>query len=217
MAFRGRSHNLEDVMSRAPLLLLASGSPRRRELLELLLGSIDIEAADIDETPLAGEQAHDLVRRLAEEKCSVVARRHTGRTIIAADTVVVLDGDILGKPVDRHDAATMLRRLAGRRHQVISGIAVTHQTKRASVTETTEVVFRSLSDAEIDWYLGTGEADDKAGAYGIQGRAALFVERVEGSYHNVVGLSVASVDALMQSMGLDLLDFEQSVAAGRAR
>ncbi len=175
----------------------------------MMLGAIEVEAADIDETPLVGEQAHDLVRRLAREKAAVVAQRHPDRTVLAADTVVVIDGEILGKPTDRRAAGAMLRRLAGRAHQTVTGIAIVSERSTTSASESTDVTFRSMTEAEIDRYLATGEADDKAGAYGIQGRASVFIERIEGSHQNVVGLPLAAVDTLMQSMGLSLLDFEQ--------
>lgn len=197
------------------MLLLASGSPRRRELLASVLGSIDVEAADIDETPRPGESAVELVVRLAEDKATVVAERHRGRTVIAADTVVVVDGAILGKPVDREDAAEMLRRLSGRVHQTITGIAVSRDGSCMSRIEVTDVSFRPIDAAAIEWYLATGEADDKAGAYGIQGRAGLFIDRIDGSYQNVVGLPLAALDALMGSMGVALLDFEQPLRPDR--
>ncbi|MEZ5375254.1 MAG: Maf family protein [Acidimicrobiales bacterium] len=196
-------------------LLLASGSPRRRELLESVLGTIDIQAADIDETPRHGEAAADLVVRLAVEKAQAVAARHPSRTVVAADTVVVVDELVLGKPVDRSDAASMLRRLSGRTHQAITGLAVTADDRIECATEVTDVVFRPIGDADIEWYLASGEADDKAGAYGIQGRAALFVERIAGSYQNVVGLPLAAVDAVMRSMGFALLEFEQPARSAR--
>ncbi len=197
-------------------LMLASGSPRRRELLTSLLGTLEVVAADIDETPLVGESAIELVTRLASSKAATVAAAHPDHTVVAADTVVVIDGDILGKPADRIDAAAMLRRLSGREHQTLTGIAISRRHEVASACETTDVVFRTIDDAEIEWYLSSGEADDKAGSYGIQGRASLFIERIEGSYQNVVGLPLAAVDALMKSMGFALLDFEQPRPPDRA-
>ena len=196
--------------------MVASGSPRRRELLEMILGTVDIDPADIDETPVEGESADDLVVRLAMTKAETIADRHPGRTVLGADTVVVVDGEILGKPIDLDDAAAMLRRLSGRTHQVMTGVAVVDSSRsvvtRGSICEITDVRFRELGDPMIDHYLASGEADDKAGAYGIQGRASLFVEGIVGNHQNVVGLPVRAVDALMDSMGLALLDFEQPVA-----
>ncbi|MEZ5226802.1 MAG: Maf family protein [Acidimicrobiales bacterium] len=119
------------------------------------------------------------------------------------------------KPVDHSDAASMLRRLSGRTHQAITGLAVTADDRIECATEVTDVVFRPIGDADIEWYLASGEADDKAGAYGIQGRAALFVERIAGSYQNVVGLPLAAVDAVMRSMGFALLEFEQPARSAR--
>lgn len=192
-----------------PILVVASGSPRRRELLESLLGAVDAQAADVDETPLSGESAEALVIRLAQTKAAVISAREPGRMVLGADTVVVVDSDILGKPVDRTEAALMLQRLSGRSHQAITGLAVTDGTIAAAVAITTAVEFRPLSDREIAWYLASGEADDKAGAYGIQGLASLFVSRIEGNYQNVVGLPLAGTDELLRSVGVELLDFDQ--------
>lgn len=169
-------------------LVLASQSPRRSELLRSAGISFRVQVADVDETPLPGEPAVEYVRRLARAKALAVQ----GELVLGADTVVVVDGQILGKPVDREDAARMLRLLSGRSHQVITGICLAGETVVVD-HETTQVNFSSLSGKEISAYVGTGEPMDKAGAYAIQGFASCFVERIEGSYSNVVGLPVAMV------------------------
>lgn len=179
-------------------------------------------AASVDERAIDGETPAELVERLALAKAATVAARSVDvgpgragggpvpgdRIVVGADTVIDLDGEILGKPIDRADAATMLRSLSGRRHHVITGMAVVGRLGRrcveASTVERTAVTMRSLGDDDIDWYLGTGEFAGKAGSYAIQGYGALLVEGIEGSYHNVVGLSVAGLDALLRGVGLPL-------------
>lgn len=160
-----------------------------------------------------------LVTRLALAKAETIALRHRGRTVVGADTVVVVDDEILGKPTDAADAATMLGRLSGRIHHVVTGLAVVGVEGGADVatppagplvtSECTEVSIRTLAPAEIAWYVGTGEPLDKAGAYAIQGGAALFVERVVGSYDNVVGLPLHSLDRTLALCGRSLLDWVQ--------
>ena len=216
MALLACWRTLFGVRSPNRILVVASGSPRRRELLESLLGAVDAYAADVDETPRPGENAEKLVVRLAQAKAAVISDREPGRMVIGADTVVVIDGEILGKPVDQADARAMLRRLSGRSHHAVTGLAVTDGTVAATSAITTEVEFRSLSESDIDWYLASGEADDKAGAYGIQGLASLFVSRIDGSFQNVVGLPLADVDALLRSVGTALLDFDQRITLDRA-
>ena len=168
-------------------LTLASGSPRRLTLLEELGLNPTVRPADIDETPRLGESAATYVERLAVEKGAAVG--DTDDVIISADTIVVLDGELLGKPIDDADAASMLRRLSGRTHEVMTGVAVRRGDEVSSFVETTVVHFAELSDADINWYVGTGEPADKAGAYGMQGRGGAFVKSIEGSYDNVIGLS----------------------------
>ncbi len=193
-----------------PQLILASASPRRHEILGRLTSGFVVRVADIDESPRPGEDATDYVTRVAVEKANAVATAHS--VVIGADTTVVLDGEILGKPRDRSDAATMLRRLSDRAHEVITGLAVA-VVDPAGVTalhrahETTEVVFDAVSDERIAWYLATGEADDKAGAYGLQGAAALFADRVRGSVSNVIGLPLGRLDRLCRAAGVDLVSF----------
>jgi septum formation protein len=188
-------------------LVLASASPRRAELLALLGVTFEVQVADVDETPRPGEPAADLVERLAREKALAVAQNSAEGAVdvVGADTVVVLDGDVLGKPADPADAVTMLRRLQGRDHEVVTGVAVVRSRPASlevpgpsssdvvSFVETTEVRFAPMSDDEVEAYVATGEPLDKAGAYGIQGLGGRFVERIVGSYHNVVGLPLAQL------------------------
>lgn len=183
-------------------MVLASGSPRRRELLERLGLRFEVRPADLDETPRPGESPPDYVLRLAIEKAAAGAR--PGELILAADTTVVVDGEILGKPEDDEDARRMLRLLSGREHSVLTGIALQGPDGHASDVEETRVRFAPLTEAEIDWYVATGEPRDKAGAYAIQELASLFVEGVAGSQSNVVGLPVARVYRLFERLGYDL-------------
>ena len=173
-------------------LILASGSPRRKLLLEELGLDLTIRVADIDETPRQDEDARSYVERLAIEKgAAVVAGSEDlarDDVVISADTIVVLDGDLLGKPTNDDDARSMLRRLSGRTHEVMTGVAVRRGGDMTSVVERTVVHFAEMSSADIEWYVSTGEPADKAGAYGMQGRGGAFVERIEGSYDNVIGL-----------------------------
>jgi septum formation protein len=185
-----------------PDLVLASGSPRRRELLEGLGVRFTVRPVDLDESPLPGEAPRDYVLRLALEKAAAAS----GELVLAADTTVVVDGEILGKPRDDEDARRMLRLLSGREHSVLTGIAL---GKAAEVDETL-VRFAPLSPAEIDWYVATGEPRDKAGAYAIQGLGSLFVEGVEGSYSNVVGLPIPLMYRLFSRLGYDLKDFRST-------
>jgi septum formation protein len=195
-------------LTSAPRLVLASGSPRRREILAGLGYEFAVRPADIDETRLAGEEALAYVRRLAAEK----ARAETcpGELILAADTIVVLDGELLGKPLHPADAEGMLRRLSGRRHTVSTGVAILDADTNALevAVETTLVSFARLEPAEIRWYVASGEPMDKAGAYAIQGRASLFIEAIEGDYSNVVGLPVPVVYRMLRQRGVGLPHFE---------
>lgn len=193
-----------------PRLVLASASPRRRELLRSAGVDPDVEGADIDETPLLREPPCELVVRLAQRKAeAVLARcgeRERGRRIvvIAADTVVTVDDEIFGKPTSDAEARTMLSRLSGRCHTVVTGVAVSVADRCEVAQESTMVWFRPLDAADIDCYVASGEPRGKAGAYAIQGRGALFVERIEGSYHCVVGLPLHVVDRLCASVGWPL-------------
>jgi len=174
------------------MLVLASRSPRRAELLASAGIAFTVRAEDIDETPRTGERPRDYVLRLAEEKASVVWREDQ-EIVLAADTTVVVDSEIMGKPVDDADAARMLRALSGRRHEVITGICLVGASRTVTDIAITGVWFSPLTEAEIRWYVASGEPMDKAGAYGIQGLASRFIDRVDGSYTNVVGLPVALV------------------------
>ena len=182
-------------------LILASTSPRRRSLLEDLSLEPVIRAADIDESPVDGEDAASYVQRLAIEKGEAALAEHDDiehdDIVVSADTIVVLDGELLGKPTDDAHAAAMLRQLSGRTHEVMTGVAVHTEGRRTSLVERTVVHFADLSDAEIAWYVGTGEPADKAGAYGMQGRGGVFVTSIEGSYDNVIGLPRHRLRALL--------------------
>jgi septum formation protein len=183
-------------------VILASQSPRRRELLALVGIDHEVLPADIDEDVHPGEQAVPYTERLAREKAAVIAARHPDAYVIAADTTVVVDGDILGKPVDQADARAMVKRLSGRSHTVCTGIAVAHGGQIESAVEQVGVTFRPLTDAEIAAYVDTGEPMDKAGAYGIQGWGATIVERVDGDYFSVMGLGLRRLVYLFARHGV---------------
>ena len=174
--------------------VLASASPRRAELLRAAGFTFDVVVADVDETVHPGESADAYVRRVAAAKARAVTARVPGRRVLAADTTVVVDGEILGKPVDAAEAARMLRRLSGRTHQVLTGVCL----DGACEVESSDVEFVPLSGEEIAWYVASGEPMDKAGAYAIQGLAARFISGIRGSYSNVVGLPIARVYAMLK-------------------
>jgi len=186
-----------------PTVVLASSSPRRRELLTLIGIPHVVMPADIDETVWPGELPHAHAERLARGKAAVIAERETQAVVVGADTIVVVDGDILGKPRDEHDAATMLRRLSGRAHVVLTAVAVARGTRLVSGLESVDVRFRELSDGEIARYIATREPMDKAGAYGIQGYGATIVDRIDGDYFAVMGLALGRMVRLMASVGID--------------
>lgn len=190
---------------RAVQLVLASRSPRRASLLRDAGYDIEVQPADVDECRRDDETARAHVARLAAEKASVVAARHPGRVVIGADTVVVVDGIVLGKPVDRTDAARMLELLAGRTHTVLTGVAVTRDEILLEAVEATNVTLAALDPSRIAWYLNTGESDDKAGSYAAQGVGSRFIERINGSYTNVVGLPIALVDRFVRQFGANSL------------
>ena len=178
----------------ADRIVLASASPRRAELLRAAGVDFDVQPADVDESLGGGELPIEYVSRLAEAKGRVIYERDTARTVLAADTVVVVDGHILGKPADGADARRMLRLLSDRKHEVLTAVSVFHPGEIVDTrVEVTSVEFGALTDSDIDWYVSTGEPMDKAGAYAVQGLASRFVTRIEGSYSNVVGLPVALV------------------------
>jgi len=179
-------------------LILASASPRRAELLRAAGYAFDIVASEVDEATRGGESPSLYVRRLAADKSAAVAARAAADAIVlGADTTVVVDGEILAKPLDDADAGAMLGKLSGRRHEVITGISLRRGAFELGRVETTAVFFAPLTDEEIAWYVATGEGRDKAGAYAIQGFASRFIPRIEGSYSNVVGLPVAAVRELL--------------------
>jgi septum formation protein len=179
------------------MIVLASASPRRAQLLKAAGIRFEVQAAGVDETPRPGEAPPAHVERLAREKASAVAALLPGRLVLGADTTVVVDGRMLGKPADTADAEAMLRALSGRAHEVLTGLALAGPGGVVADVARTTVWFRALTSEDIRGYLETGEAMDKAGAYAIQGRAAAFVARIMGSYTNVVGLPVALVCRLL--------------------
>ena len=176
-------------------LILASSSPRRAEILRAVGWPFETQAAGVDETRLSGEAPEDFVRRLAREKADAVARTRLFGLVLGADTTVVVDGEVLEKPRDEREARRMLRLLSERWHEVLTGVALVRaETGRAVVgLERTRVRFAAMTDEEIEWHVETGDVLDKAGAYAVQGRAALFIEGIEGDYWNVVGLPVRLV------------------------
>lgn len=180
-------------------LVLASASPRRAELLRAAGFAFVVDPVEVDESVLPGETPEGHVRRLARAKASAAAVRHPGRPVLGADTVVVIDGRILGKPADDREARGMLAALSGRVHHVFTGVAVARDGQVREAVDVSAVTMARLSPAEIEAYVATGEPRDKAGAYAIQGRAARFVDRLEGSFSGVVGLPVAVVHRLLVS------------------
>ena len=182
-------------------VILASASPRRRELLTLIGIAHEVEPADIDESLLPGEGPAAHAERLARTKAHTIAERRPDAVVIAADTIVVVDGDVLGKPRDAAAARAMLKRLSGRTHTVLTAIAVARASQTESAVESVDVTFRSVSDDEIGSYIATGEPMDKAGAYGIQGYGATIVERVDGDYFSVMGLGLRRLVDLLARVG----------------
>ena len=179
-------------------LLLASASPRRRELLAAAGIAVEVDPVEVDETPGEGEPPEAYVARVAESKAEAGARKHPDRVVLAADTTVTIDGELLGKPSDRLEAARMLRRLSGRTHDVLTAVVLVGRGTHQAHLERTAVTMRALSEAEIAWYVDSGEPLDKAGAYAIQGLASRFITRIDGSYTNVVGLPVPAVVDLLR-------------------
>ena len=195
-------------------IILASQSPRRKELLERMgIRSFTVMDSGVDEHEEEPLPPEEVVCRLSERKAEAVAQRApAGGVVIAADTVVSLDGAILGKPADKLEAFRMLSTLSGVRHQVYTGVTVMRDGEKQIEHETTDVTFRELSEEEIEHYLATGEPMDKAGAYGIQGYGALLVERIEGDYYNVMGLPVCRLGQMLRRVDVDCL----RLAAGKA-
>lgn len=180
-------------------LVLASASPRRAEILTSLGIPFTVDPADVDETPRPGEAPDQMAARLASAKAAAVAERHPGVPILAADTLVVLDRAVLGKPVDDADAARMLSRLSGREHRVVTGVCLRADAgPGTTLVEWSRVRFAPLSEDEIRWYVATAEPRGKAGAYAVQGLGARFIEGVEGSFTNVMGLPARAVYRLLR-------------------
>ena len=188
----------------APQLILASASPRRRELLQSAGVAFTVIPSDTPEAAQPGETPQEYALRVASEKARDVARRHPGAWVLGADTIVEIDGEVLGKPQDATDGQRMLRCLSGRTHRVMTAFTLLdgEGQVRASQVVTSQVTFKSLSDGQIREYLATGEPFDKAGAYAVQGLGAALVERVEGSYTNVIGLPMDEVLAALCTAGL---------------
>jgi septum formation protein len=189
-----------EMAARVPVVL-ASQSPRRRQLLALIGIEHEVRPANIDESYLPGEAPRAHAVRLARGKAAAIAAPRS--VTIGSDTIVVVDGDVLGKPRDEEEAARMLRRLSGRSHAVITAVAVRWQRRTVSDAEEVVVTFRALSDSDIDAYIATREPMDKAGAYGIQGYGATIVERVDGDYFAVMGLPLNRLVRLLESLGLE--------------
>lgn len=181
-------------------IILASASPRRRELLAAAGIPFDVVVADVDESVIAGERPDEYVRRVARMKAQAVSRDRPDALVLGADTTVVIDGDVLAKPADDEEAARMLQRLSGREHVVLTGVAAISPMGESEAVAATRVWMRALTDAEIREYVRSGEPRDKAGAYAIQGLASRFISRIEGEYTNVVGLPIAVVDSLLREL-----------------
>jgi septum formation protein len=184
----------------SPMLVLASASPRRRELLRGAGIPFEVQAANIAEDALPGESAKACAERLAREKALAVAAQRPNDVVLGADTIVVIDNRILGKPSDAADAARMLRMLSARVHQVITGVCLVFGGEARVASETTTVTMSEITDQEIAGYIASGEPMDKAGAYAIQGIASRWIPRIEGDYSNVVGLPVALVFGMLRQV-----------------
>jgi len=185
-------------------LILASGSPRRRELLTAAGWEFEAITAGIDESVFAGEDPATYVQRLAKSKAEAVAVKLDHGLVLGADTTVVVENQILGQPVDDDDAKRMLQLLNGKWHEVLTGVAVVRVGGDIRVDyETTRVRFAEMSGKEIDWYIASGEPFDKAGAYGIQDKASLFIEKIQGDYFNIMGLPIETTKQILTDAGLD--------------
>jgi septum formation protein len=194
-------------------IILASASPRRRQLLELVNMPFEVIPSSNEDGPRAGEDPAEYELRAAREKALDVARRHSDRPVLGADTVVEIDGEILGKPSSAFDAQEMLKTLSDRRHRVHTALALVAQSECSAVIDTTEVCFLPLTDAVIRWYVQTGEPMDKAGAYAIQGLGGLLVSEVKGSPHTVVGLPIHRLPELFGARGMDFWEIVDSDSA----
>lgn len=182
-------------------VILASASPRRKELMQLICPTYRVIPADCDECVPENMKCSEVPEYLSCKKCECIANVFKGSVVIGCDTVVMTEeGEILGKPEDDKDAERMLRLLSGRAHKVTTGVSICFGDKKKSFAETTKVWFRKLSDEDIESYIATGEANDKAGAYGIQGEGSLLVEKIEGDFFNVVGLPVSRLAVELKDM-----------------
>lgn len=187
-------------MLKLPKIILASGSPRRAEILTSTGWAFERDVPDVDETRLGGEPAGEYVMRLARAKAETIAARHPGEIVLGADTIVVINGEILGKPVDESDARDMLAKLSASRHVVLTGIAVVNGTTKTAIQQT-GVTFAEMNDDEIEFLVRMGDPLDKAGAYAVQAQAALFIEGIQGDYWNVVGLPINLVYKMITDNG----------------
>lgn len=197
-------------------VILASQSPRRRELLTMIGIPHEVKPADVDETPLPDEAPLPYCDRLARAKADHVASTNVDALVVGSDTIVVVDGDILGKPASAAEAHAMLARLSGRTHVVHTAVAVAYRQRTLSAVETVQVTFRALSSRRIAAYVATGEPMDKAGAYGIQGFGAVLVERIDGDFFAVMGLAIGRLIALMGEVGVDFEFAHRAAASGSA-
>lgn len=179
-------------------LILASGSPRRKELLSLYTTDFTVCISDFDEDAVQADTPAELVEKLACGKCLSVATEHPGAVVIGCDTVVDVNGEVFGKPKDREDAKRMLRALSGSTHAVHTGVCVSDGSRTESFVDSCKVTFFPMSEDEIEYYIATAEPYDKAGAYAIQGRAALWLDRIEGDYYTIMGLPVSRIVRLLE-------------------
>jgi septum formation protein len=184
-----------------PKIVLASGSPRRSEIMNSVGWPFTKDVPDIDESERDGEMPEDYVRRLAAEKAQAVAHSHPGEIVLAADTTVVIDGKIIGKPTDEAHARQMIEMLSGNWHEVLTGVAVAKNGNSEVGMQRTRVKFAPMSDAEIAFLVSEGDPLDKAGAYAVQAQAALFIEAIDGDYWNVVGLPISLVYEMVKKVG----------------
>ncbi|MBF83263.1 MAG: hypothetical protein CL489_02175 [Acidobacteria bacterium] len=191
-------------------ILLASSSPRRAELLKAAGYAFDVAPADVDETPLPGELPEVYVARLAEAKANVTVNTSSDCVVLGADTAVLVDGTIFGKPLDDANAAAMLRQLSGRSHEVLTGVSMRYGSQRVGTVDRTVVHVAFLRPEDISWYVASGEPRGKAGGYAIQGLAARFIDRIEGSYSNVMGLPLSVVRRLLSDLGFNEAEIQDS-------
>lgn len=196
-------------------LILASSSPRRREILKFLRTSFEIMSSNVDESVDCNLPPEDIVMILAKRKAQTIAEKHRDAFVIGADTIVVYQNCVLGKPADRDDAKQMLSSLSGKKHSVYTGVCILHGNDKEIFYEKTDVTFWDLSEEEIDRYIRTGEPFDKAGSYGIQGYGATLVKSINGDYFSVVGLPVAKIYQILKKMGYPFEYITETTAADK--